>query len=576
MPTHEALHALLVRLDGRSYPAYKELRGSWRMPGFRLSVDHVQGDPFAAPSRVSAHLPPQTAGLEPWLLESEARRLGVAVWLARAFSEGAEGRHTTGSGRSGAVGMASPGQLVLAQTAVRVRPDGSVEARFTVGLPARGRRIMGREAADLLTGAVPALVRAHLAEGAHDPADLRRAAAVNEDAEALRSRLGEHGLVAFVADGSVLPRRSGVDDRPLATGAVPFRSPASLRVTLPTPNGGGVAGMGVPAGVTLVVGGGFHGKSTLLRALEAGVWNHRPGDGRERVVTVADAVKVRAEDGRAVTGVDISPFIGDLPSGDHTRSFTTRNASGSTSQAAALVEALEAGAGVLLMDEDTCATNFLIRDRRMQALVPAGKEPITPLVDRVRELHREAGVSTVLILGGSGDYLDAADTVIGMDAFRPHDLTARAREVAAEHPAGRTPPEGLPPLGPRAPRRLADRAIPGGRGGSGEGSRGPRGLRVRVLDERTLRVGEERLDLAAVEQILLPTQLQTLAALLEALDRRRDWVAETVPGVARSLADRLAADLDHADPRARGDLALVRRFEIAAALNRLRTLELQG
>ncbi|HSG48243.1 MAG TPA: ABC-ATPase domain-containing protein [Longimicrobiales bacterium] len=570
MPTADDLRATLVRLDGRGYPAYKDIRGRWELPDFHLSVDHVQGDPFAAPSRVSAHLPPETAGLDPWLLGNEARRLGVAAWLAAAFSRGAEGRHAEGSGKSGDVRMASPGQLVLPQTAVRVRPDGAVEARFTVGLPARGRRILGREAAELLTRRVPELVRAHLAREAHDPADLRRAAAVNEDADALREQLAPSGLVAFVADGAVLPRRSGVDDRPLMNGTVPFESPPSLRVTLEAPNGGAVVGMGIHLGVTLVVGGGFHGKSTLLRALEAGVWNHRPGDGRERVVTVDGAVKIRAEDGRAVTGVDISPFIDRLPGRDDTRSFTTRNASGSTSQAAGLVEALDAGATALLMDEDTCATNFLIRDRRMQALVPSELEPITPLVDRIRELHRDAGVSAVLVLGGSGDYLDVADTVIGMDAFHPRDLTERARQVAVEHPTGRTPETGGHPLDRFPPRRLAPGALPSGR--KGRGGRGDRGLRVRTLDGRTLKVGEERLELAAVEQLLLPTQLNTVAAVLERMDRDGGWAGEPLREVARRLAGTTAEELDGVDPRRPGDLAAVRAFEIAAALNRLRSL----
>lgn len=573
MPTADDLRAALTRLDGRGYPAYKDIRGSWEMPDFRLSVDHVQGDPFAAPSRVSAHLPPETAGLEAWLLEDEARRLGVAAWLARAFSDGAEGRHAAGSGKSGTVRMASPGQLVLPQTAVRVHPDGAVEARFTVGLPARGRRILGREAAELLTRSVPELVRTHLARGAHDPAELRSAAAMNEEAAALRGQLADKGLVAFVADGAILPRESGVDDGPLERDAVPFESPGSLRVTLETPDGGTVTGMGVPVGVTLVVGGGFHGKSTLLKALEAGVWNHRPGDGRERVVTVAGAVKIRAEDGRSVTAVDISPFIGDLPGGENTRRFTTRNASGSTSQAAGLAEALEAGASALLMDEDTCATNFLIRDRRMQALVPSELEPITPLVDRIRELHRDAGVSAVLVLGGSGDYLDVADTVIGMDAFRPRDLTERARRVAVDHPTGRTPETGGGALDRRPPRSLSSGALPSGRRGSGGPD--PRGLRVRTLDQRTLKVGEERLDLAAVEQLLLPTQLNTLSAVLEGMDRDRNWSGEPLGELARRLAPGTVEALERVDPRRPGDLAAVRPFEVAAALNRLRSLEVE-
>lgn len=562
----QQLADILESLDGKGYGAYKRIRGRWRGTGLVLSVDHVQGDPFAAPSRISIHMDPGEARLPSRTLATEAARLGVAAWLARAFHDDAAGSRGKGSGRSGVVSMTSPDQLVLPQSAVRIGDDGSLEARIVVGLPARGRRIMGREAARLLTRTVPDLANEYLRGDAHEAATLVRAAEVNEDADALRAQLDLRDLVAFVADGAVLPRESGVSDRPMASGVVPFRSPDSLRVTLETPNAGPVAGMGISRGVTLIVGGGFHGKSTLLRALEAGVYNHRPGDGRERVVTSIDAVKIRAEDGRAVTGVDISPFIDDLPDGRSTGAFHTRNASGSTSQAAALMESVELGASVLLMDEDTCATNFLIRDRRMQALVRSGQEPITPLVDRVRDLHGGLGVSTVLVLGGSGDYLDAADTVVAMERYRPVDRTPRAREVAAAHPTGRLSEATRPLTGP-GPRRLAPESLPRDRKG--------RDLRVRVLDEGALRAGEERLDLAAVEQLVLRSQLHTVAAFLEFMDREGEWTGTSLVDWVHTVSRRLHLDPGAVDRRRRGDLAFVRPQELGAALNRLRTLQVE-
>ena len=153
---------------------------------------------------------------------------------------------------------------------------------------------------------------------------------------------------------------------------------------------------GFPQGITLIVGGGFHGKSTLLNALEAGVYNHKPNDGRELVITDPDVVKIRAEDGRSVSGVDISPFINNLPFGQETTQFSTENASGSTSQAANIMEALECEELLrMLVDEDTAATNFMIRDQRMQQLIAKDKEPITPFIDRVRQLYNEHNVSTI-------------------------------------------------------------------------------------------------------------------------------------------------------------------------------------
>jgi len=572
----DELVAALTRMDGAGYGAYRDLRGAWAFDAFTLLVDHVQADPFAAPSRLRVLLPRDTATFPPPLLTSAARRTGVAAHVARAFAAQARRLPSArGSGDSGAIDMEAPGQEVLPQTAVRIAADGQLEARFTVGLPARGRRVLGREAAALLSDTLPLLVEGSLRAAAHDGDALTLAADTNEDAQALRAALPGLGLVAFVADGAALPRRSGVDDRPLdGPSVVPFRSPDSLRVTIHLPNRGPTSGMGVPCGVTLVVGGGFHGKSTLLRALERGVYDHRPGDGRELVVSVASAVKVRAEDGRSVSGVDISPFIDHLPLGADTRAFTTERASGSTSQAAAVVEALEAGATTLLVDEDTAATNFMIRDRRMQELVPADAEPITPFVDRVRDLYAAHGVSTVIVLGGSGDYLDVADTVLSMRAYVAADVTARAREVAAAHPTGRVREAGRP-LG-AVPARVP---LPA----SIDPRRGRKDVSVTVRGARTVLFGEQEIDLSAVEQVVSDAQARGVARGLALareryIDGRRtlsqvlDAVLADVGGSAPDASDAL----DALDPRRPGDLAAFRRFELAAALNRLRTLEVAG
>lgn len=560
------LATILERIDGRGYKAYREIEGAWSHPGFVVHVDHVQSDPFATPSRVRVVLAPDVAALDAGAYRTPARALGTAAHLARAFAEAARAAsRPRGIGRSGEIRMEHPGQKVMAQTAVLVGPTGEVEARFTVGLPARGRRVAGREARALLDVEVPALVRATLSARAHDADELERAAAVNEDAQALREQLAGRALVAFVADGAALPRRSGIDDRPLADpDVVPFRAPDALRVTLSCPNAGAVEGMGVPEGVTLIIGGGFHGKSTLLRALEAGVYDHRPGDGRERVVTRADAVKIRAEDGRSITGVDISAFIDRLPFGRDTHAFTTPNASGSTSQAAAIVEALEAGAGALLVDEDTSATNFMIRDRRMQELVPGTGEPITPFVDRVRDLHRRAGVSSVLVIGGSGDYLDVADRVVRMADYLPRDVTDEARAVAAALPTGRVP-LAAPPFGAPRPRRVE--------AGSVDPRRGRRATHVRVPDDRTLLFGEGTVDLVAVEQLASRAQTRAVGQALVLLGSRLLARTRSLPEALDALDALVAAEgLDALDGRRVGDLAAFRRHEVAAALNRLRGL----
>lgn len=566
--TLEDLAQSLRRLEGAPYPAYKDLAGRWRAGGFVLCLDHVQGDPFASPSRLRVLVEGGMAGLPEWTRSSRGRRVTAADFLLRRFRDVLQGASGwRGSGKSGRLEVVLPGQEVLERTAVLVREGGAVEARFRAGLPARGRRILGGEAQAMLCRAVPAAVEAGLRFASLDEAAMRRHVEAVEDAQALRASLEERGLVAFVADGAILPRRSGVDDRPLeGPRAVPFASPESLRVTLEAPNAGPIRGMGIPRGVTLITGGGYHGKSTLLRAIERGVYDHVPGDGRERVVAVADAVKVRAEDGRAIAGTDISNFIDGLPGGQDTRCFSTENASGSTSQAAAIVEALEVGARCLLLDEDTSATNFMIRDARMQRLVAREHEPITPFLDRVRALADDLGVSVVLVVGGSGDYFDVADTVIAMRAFRPEEVTARAREITRAMPSAR----GERPRPWRALRpRIPDPA-------SIDPSRGRREVRIRAQREDRVQFGKEEVELAAVEPLVEVAQVRAVAgALVWARGRAIDGHRSLPEAFAIVMEAVAKGGLEALQDRPDGDLAGFRIHELAAFLNRLRSLRVR-
>lgn len=560
----DALRERLLRLDGRGYPAYKDLRGRHALPGFDLYIDHVQGDPFAAPSRLRVAVPRAAAAAPDELVATPLQRTALCDHLARVFTVACErASRACGSGASGRIETARPGQEILPRSSV-VLTDTHLEGRFRIGLPASGRRIRGRAAAELLCEAVPELVAAALTSASLDRAAAAAHVAAAEDAAALRSALRERGLVAFVADGAVLPRRSGVDDRPMqGTGVRAFAAPPTLRVTLETPHAGAVTGMGVPRGVTLIVGGGYHGKSTLLHAIERGVYDHIPGDGRERVVSSPDAVKVRAEDGRPVTAVDLRPFLNGLPGGVDAARFSTANASGSTSQAAAIVEALETGADCLLLDEDTCATNLMLRDARMQRLVETEGEPITPYLDRVRELAEGHGVSSVLVLGGCGDYFDAADTVIRMADYAPRDVTATAREVAQAMPTQRAAGDAGP--WPTAAPRHMDCA-------SLDPSRGRRAVHVRTHALRSVTFGRTEIDLTYVEQLVDSGQVRAIGLALESLRHGR----EPAPGLAAAVADATArvahGGLDVLTREPQDDLVGFRRHELAAALNRLRGL----
>jgi predicted ABC-class ATPase len=573
------LRDLLARIDGRGYRAYKDLLGSYQLGDCELHVDHVQGDPFAAPSKLRLRVPAAVAGFDAALSDGSIRRVALEDFLARE----ARGvlaparRGGRGSGKSGLIAIDAGGQEVLERTAVVIDPD-FVEARLSVGLPAAGRRVLGREAERLLLGDLPDLAGRALDAGALDPERMQGFVEAIEDQEHLRAQLEGAGLVGFLADGSVLPRESGASDRPLRDGAVLLEAPPELRRELGLPRRAGAAartltGLGIPEGVTLIVGGGYHGKSTLLRALERCVYPHVPGDGRERVVCRNDAVKIRAEDGRRVEQCDISAFIDGLPHGRSTTAFCSEDASGSTSQAANIVEALEAGAGVLLLDEDTSATNFMVRDARMQALIAKDHEPITPFVERVRELWEGHGVSSVLVMGGCGDYLDVADTVIEMRNFLPRNVTDAARRVAAQQPSARRR-EAAGPVHRAAARAPLPESL--------DPSHGRRDVKIDARSAHELGYGRETIDLRALEQLVDRSQTRATGFALE-LARRSFFDGETtLAEVLDALEQRIEqAGLDVLDPghargpRHPGDFARPRRFEIAAALARLRTLRMR-
>ena len=556
----------LHRIDGRPYGHYRDLRGrSYALASGVLTFEHVQGDPFAAPSRLRVDLPGAALRLPAWAREGSAARRAAADFLQRALQPAlARAAGGAGSGRSGLLEIAATGPEVLDRTGAAVSAEGGARLRLCAGLPAAGRRILGRAAAELLAQRLEAALRG-VAEGL-DFAALRTHVQVVEDQVALRAQLGARGLIAFLADGSILPRRNGADARPLAQ-ARPLRAPHALAVELRAPHAGTLRGLGIRAGVTLIVGGGYHGKSTLLQALALAVYDHLPGDGRERCVAAEELVSVRAEDGRAVRGVCLTPFIGALPLGRDTSFFDSDDASGSTSQAAAIVEALEAGARGLLIDEDTAATNFMIRDARMRRLVPGAQEPITPFIDRVRQLREERGVSSVLVVGGAGDYLDVADCVIRMDAYQPRDVTAQ--EVAAAQPLGGAAPRapGAWPAGaPRVP--LPESLDP---------RRGRRPERVRAFKTRAIEFGHEEIDVSLLYQLVDAAQCRMIGDLLLRLARGLCDGRRGLPRILAALDGELQTHgLDSLAQAGFGDRARPRRFEVAAALNRLRSLRVSG
>lgn len=428
----EDLQEILRRIDHRGYPAYKDTAGSYQFGNYVLGIDHVQGDPFAAPSKASVHVGGNKAGFPAEMIREKHTRTALEDALIRRFGrEILQYSHKAkGSGKSGILSVSRPGQEVLRRSACEINPDnGDVTVRLEIGFPANGRTINAGELKKILFQFLPECVQRSLFYHNSDKKHLKDVMELAQDQQHIRHQLEKRGLAAFVADGAVLPRESGVSDRPMKQ-AVPFYSPESMAVVLTLPNKGPVRGMGIPRGVTLIAGGGYHGKSTLLKALERGVYNHIAGDGREYVITDDTAVKIRAEDGRSIQQTDISMFINGLPNGKDTKAFQTEDASGSTSQAANVIEAMEAGTRLFLIDEDTSATNFMIRDELMARVVHQDMEPITPFIDRVEELFADYGISTILVAGSCGSYFRKADHVIQMMQYEPSEITQLARQEA--------------------------------------------------------------------------------------------------------------------------------------------------
>lgn len=539
----------------------------YQFPGYVLSIDHVQGDPFASPSKVSVHVKGKTAGFPRELYKDTHQRIALQDELTRQFGRRAEqfAFKAKGSGKSGLISVSRCGQEVLERTACTLDPaSGDLILRMEVGFPANGRTINARELEKILFDFVPECVKHALMYKNMDAGRLRSIVDLAEDQQYIREMLPQLGLCAFVADGSVLPRESGVSSRPMK-GGVKFVSPEEQRVTLDLPHKGRITGMGIRKGITLIVGGGYHGKSTLLKALELGVYNHIAGDGREYVITDDTAMKIRAEDGRSIKNTDISMFINDLPNGKDTIHFSTEDASGSTSQAANVIEAVEAGSSLLLIDEDTSATNFMIRDELMQRVIHRDMEPITPFIERIRELYEEYGISTVIVAGSSGAYFHIADAIIQMDRYMPKDITTYAKKEAEAYPAISVPEQPA-----REPDfRRCPRPNPAFKGNDR--------IKMKTMGRDGIMINKETIDLRYVEQLTDSEQLTALGYCMRYAQKRlldgRKSIRQIVDELEKVIGKESLAGLCESSSSI-SCMAMPRKQEIFACFNRYRGLKL--
>lgn len=564
MKTSNDLRELLTRIDHKGYPAYKDTRGSYQFEGYVLSIDHVQGDPFAAPSKVSIHVPEKTAGFPSDLYEEKHKQIALQDYLLRKFARESETFNfkAKGSGKSGMMSVSRCGQEILERTACELKQDGTLIIRMEIGFPANGRTINSRELIKILFEFLPGCVKKSLYYSSLNKKDVQKNAELAEDQQFIREQLPKLGLAAFVANGSILPRESGISNRPMKQ-AIAFQSPKSMELSLELPNYGKITGMGIRQGITLIVGGGYHGKSTLLKALELGVYNHISGDGREYVITNHTAVKIRAEDGRSIKQSDISMFINNLPNGKDTVHFCTQDASGSTSQAANVIEAMEAGTSLMLIDEDTSATNFMIRDELMQRVVNRDSEPITPFIDQVQELFTQYHISTILVAGSSGSYFHKADCILQMDHYLPKDITEFAKQEAAAFPI---PNDPVKPCTAPSFHRIVK---------SGFNFKKNDRIKLKTQGRDSVLINKETIDLRYVEQLADSEQLSSLGILvkyaqLHIFDGKKT-LSEAVEELCRML-DKKGLPAVCEGSYVPCGYAVPRKQEIFACLNRYRSL----
>lgn len=569
MKMAEELQRELRSINRKSYPVYKGLKGAYQFPDYQLFIEHVQGDPFAAPSALRIFVPHSKAKFPERYYWDKCSKVALQDALLRRFAEISAKfcYQAKGSGKSGVIQVSHCGQEVLERTACEITKEG-IHIRFFVGFPANGRTINSGELEKILFVYLPKCVEMSLYHRKVPERETEQVICLKEDQRVIREELKKRGLIAFVANGSILPRQSGNSDLPMKD-AVPFQSPKSMEITIQLRHRGSITGMGIRKGITLIAGGGYHGKSTLLEALEKGVYDHIAGDGREFVITDDTAWKLRAEDGRKIKDVDISLFINHLPNGRNTRRFSTLDASGSTSQAANIIEAIEAKSQVLLIDEDTSATNFMVRDELMQRVIQKDKEPITPFLERARDLYEKAGISTILVVGSCGSYFYIADQIIQMDNYCPVDITEKTRKLLKEYKKLDCEAEGF--ALPSEKRSISF-------GSSVVRRKNYRGTgmveeheKLKVMGRESLMLGKEQLDLRYLEQLADREQTQTLGYLLKYAKEQYSGKTTDLTALMESLIRKLEKEgigSVSGQKEIPAGMAMPRRQEIYACFNR--------
>lgn len=422
----------LKHLDSNIYRKYKSLHGSYASQSWILFIDKASVDPKSKASNLRIRVPLMYSNFPAKYLTNKIKTIPLCDYIHRKFyTLSKKLSKPSGTGKSNIFYVEPVGSQILERSTILFGKN-YIEARFRYGLPAKGNRIDAEAFINTLENAFPKIVKEILSWESFDAQEVGNFISCYEDQETLRKFLSEKKLNAFIPNGAILPRESAFIDKPLKN-AIPFKSPKNLEITFKLQNNKTITGMGIPNGITIITGGGFHGKTTLLNAIKMGIYNHIPGDGREYVVAIKNSFKINSEDGRIAQGLNISPYIVNLPLNKNSEFFSTNQCSGSTSQAANVIEAIRMGIKCLLFDEDSSATNFLINDAIMNKIIGADKT-IIPYLETSKDLFEKHKVSTIMVVGSLCNSFDIADLVIKMSNYEPLDITKFSKELISNNP----------------------------------------------------------------------------------------------------------------------------------------------
>lgn len=568
----------LHNMDQQPYYAYKNLSGiSVSFNNFSILFKHIQGSPGASPASLcQLVIPAKYLNLPNWSQSTQARTVASEDYILRIFYDAVihcaqQNRGDEGSGSFQTVNMP---QQVLKRNIVQFF-EHSLSINFRISLPgSKKKTTLCKEAVKMFSYELPLIIK-FIRHAISENKALKQHCDCVEDMLTLQNNLTQYGLIAFVADGSLLARESGISDRPVPKDAIPFKVPDDLTVEVDLPNAGKVRGLGLRAGISTIIGGGYHGKSTLLNALVKAIYPHIPGDGREQVVVNREAVYICAEEGRCVRDLNISAFFYSLPHSSDPHHYSTDNASGSTSEASSVVEYVQAGAKLLLIDEDSSAANFLYRDPDLRELIP--EDPIIPFFDRIQELYSKYGVSTLIIASGSCRYFSVSDQIIAMKNYLPVEMTKRAKALKGRstHLAESSPEATLPitdkrilsqdNFNPEYINKRLKKIIP---------------IRIKALrgqEHEIIEYGMDKIDIRYLSSIVDADQIMTIGYLLLLSRHLKLYEEKCSP---TQLAKKLLALIQEKDldilqiPETTPVFfSQVTVLELVGALNRLRSLK---